>query len=214
MNEMEKKQVMKDVLGAKYHSVGQHFSLYSRMADGLGHVNNALSFAELIPALNCYLSGALASKVVSNASFIGILMFPFEQIVNLINANETGFRMYSYRAIAYSITAWAFEKPIPNGSKRTLDNLQSGSGPVVRDHAKLAQYHKVWSDTANQVVRRLEETCRAKNIPKNDLKMVFRALGRGNAQQLCKELLLSFEGQFGHTTKHIWRSNCNWAYPM
>lgn len=186
MNELEKKKVLQDVLVASYSSVGARFSVFSRLADGLGNVNNALSFAELIPALNSYLSGAVASKVMGGASFACILLFPFEQLINLINANESGNRMYCYRSIAYTITAWSFGRPIPNGSPRTLNNLQSGSGPVVRDHAALAKYHKVWTETAGNVVRSLDNICLAQKIAKSQLKMIFQAFGNGNPPSIAK----------------------------
>lgn len=213
LSDDEKKIILKQYLGPNYHSVGQHFQVFSKMIDGLGHVNDAIGFAELIPALNSYLSGPVVSRILSGGSFVGILLFPVQQLINLLNANETGYRMYSYRAISYSITAWAFNKPIPSQSPRVISNLRSGSGPVAHSHNMMARYHKVWWETANSVVNQLNKTCIEKNIQKPHLKAIFRALGEGRPEVLSRLILTGFEDEFGHTTKHIWRSTYSTVYP-
>ena len=84
--------------------------------NGLGTFNGALTFAELLPTLSTWLSGAAITSITSAAAFSGTILFPFLQAINLINANETGLRPYSYRAISYTITAWAFDKVNPMSS--------------------------------------------------------------------------------------------------
>jgi len=75
-------------LGANHSATGQHFQLYSEMITGLGYVNDAASFAELLPALSSWLSGARVATITSTASFAGVLLFPLQQLINLINANK------------------------------------------------------------------------------------------------------------------------------
>lgn len=80
-----------------------------------------------------------------------------------MNANETGLRAYSYRAISYAITAWSFDKLKPTLSPRILSNLTSGSYTTTKD---VSEYHKVWRETLISVITQLELICLQKNIKK------------------------------------------------
>ncbi len=214
LSDSEKKQIIQQVLGAEYHSVGNHFPVFSKVADRLGDFNNIVSFAELVPTLSTYLSGGSTAAVLSGASFAGILLFPVQQIIGLVNANEIGFQMYSYRAIAYAITSWAFDRPMLSGSQRILANQRSNSGSVVFSHEAKAKYHIVWSQTSTKVVNQLNVLCQQKNISKVHLQIIFKALGDGRPGQLSKLILEGFEKEFGHTTKHIWKSLYSVLYPQ
>lgn len=152
LTDHEKKELIRQTLRNSNSAVGNHFPAFSKMIDGLGHVNDALSVAELIPTLNIYLSGTAVGAFYSGASFAGILLFPVQQIINLINANETGFRMYSYRAISYAITAWAFDKPVVSQSPRIILNLKTGPGSVAKTHNELAAYHQVWWESSTNAI--------------------------------------------------------------
>jgi hypothetical protein len=129
LNDQEKKEILTSILGANHNAVGKHFPIFSDMMSGVGNFNDAVSFAELVPALDAWLSVSMVSSITSAASFAGILLFPVQQIINVINANETGLRAYSYRAISYAITAWAFDKPKPMSSPQILSNIRRG--PIV-----------------------------------------------------------------------------------
>ncbi len=181
------------------------------MIDGLGNANDALSFAELIPSLNTFLSSSSAmSSVISGASFAGILLFPVAQLINLVNANQTGQRMYSYRSIAYTITAWSFAKPIPTQSARVMRNISSGS--IQKSSAEKMEYQTVWRNTSKSVVDKLNLTCSQKSIPKPHLQAIFRALGSGQMDKLCLMILEGFEKEFSPTTKNIWKSTYSIRY--
>jgi len=214
LTDKEKKELIKKTLEDSTLATGNHFPAFSKMMDGLGHVNDALSLAELIPALNVYLSGTVVGTFASGASFAGYILFPFQQIINLINANETGFLMYSYRAISYAITAWSFDKPVLSKSTRTISNLKSGSISVVKSHNDLAIYHKTWWEASTKTINGLKNTCIERNIQPNHLKAIFKSFGDGKPEKLCHLLLTGFESQFGHTTKHIWRSTYSIVYPQ
>jgi len=47
--------------------------------------------------------------------------------------------MYAYRAIAYTLTAWAFNKPLPQSSNKLLLNIREGGvvAQVVLYYLKL-----------------------------------------------------------------------------
>lgn len=210
MTDAEKKKIIRDVLGANHNAVGNHFPIFSEMMNGLGTFNDVISFAELIPALNGWLSGSVVSSVVSKASFAGILLFPFQQMINLVNANETGLRAYSYRAISYSVTAWSFNRPMPLSSPQIISNINSGPYRSTRSND---EYHKVWRETSFSVIRRIELVCLQKKINKEHLKLVFKALGQGSAEKLSVLILQGFENEFSSVSRHIWASNYSVAYP-
>lgn len=149
------------------------------MMNGLGTFNDTLTFTELVPTLNRWVSGTAVGSISSTAAFAGIILFPFQQMINIINANETGLRSYSYRAISYAITAWAFDKLKPISSPRIISNLSSGPYTTTVD---VSEYHKVWRETLISVITQLELTCLQKNIKKQYLKSVFKALGQGSPE--------------------------------
>lgn len=210
LSDQEKKDIIKSILGANHSAVGKHFPIFSEMMNGLGTFNDALTFAELLPTLSTWLSGAAVASITSAAAFSGTILFPFQQAINVINANETGLRAYSYRAISYTITAWAFDKLKPISSPRILSNLTSGPYTTTKD---VSEYHKVWRETLISVITQLELTCLQKNIKKQYLKSVFKALGQGSPEKLSVLILKGFEKEFSHVAKHIWVSNYSVAFP-
>ena len=210
LSDQEKKEIIKGILGANHNAVGNHFPIFSEMMNGLGTFNDVLTFAELLPTLSTWLSGAAVTSITSAAAFSGTILFPFQQAINLINANETGLRAYSYRAISYTITAWAFDKVNPMSSPRILSNINSGPYPSTKSND---EYHKVWRETLISVLMKLELICIQKKIKKQHLKTVFKALGQGSPEKLSVLILKGFEKEFGHTAKNIWVSNYSVKFP-
>jgi hypothetical protein len=210
LTDAEKKEIIKNILGVNHHAIGKNYPIFSEMMNGLGTFNDALSFAELLPVLNTWISGSVASSVVSTASFFGVILFPFQQMINLINANEIGLRSYSYRAISYTITAWAFNKQIPISSPQVLINITSG--PIVS--TKTAnEYNKIWRETSVNVAQKLEQVCLQKRINKKHIKAVFKALGQGKPEVLSILILKGFEKEFSPVSRHIWKSNYSIKFP-
>lgn len=211
LSEAEKKEIIKSILGANHSATGQHFQLFSEMITGLGYVNDAASFAELLPALSSWLSGARVSTITSTASFAGVLLFPLQQLINLINANETGLRFYSYRAISYTITAWAFDKPRPLSSPQIMFNVRNGPYTEVQGKSR---YGQVWQETAFSVTNKIKQTCLQKKINEKNMKTIFKALSKGKPESLSLLILQGFENEFSHITKGMWKSNYNVLYPQ
>ncbi len=212
MSDVEKKEIIKDILGTNHNAVGKHFSIFSEMMDGVGMLNDVLSFAELIPALNTWLSGSIVAPIASVASFSGVmLLFPFQQMINLINANETGLRGYSYRAISYTITAWTFDEPRPISSPTILFNITTGPYTSTKDSDR---YDKIWMETSISVITKLEQVCLQEKINKLHLKTAFKALGQGSPTNLSLMILKGFEKEFSHVTQHIWASNYSITFPQ
>ena len=131
-------------------------------------------------------------------------------MINVVNANETGLRSYSYRAISFAITAWAFDKPTPMSSPMILSNLKKGPYTATKS---FDEYHKVWRETTASVIRQIDMVCLQKKINKKHLKSVFKALGGGKPEGLSVLILKGFEKEFSSVSKRIWESNYTVYYP-
>jgi len=212
LSDEEKKKIIQDVLGKNTSAIGKNFPLFSALADELGNINDVLSFAELVPSLNSLLSGTIASTVLSTASFVGVLLFPFVQLVNIINAYQIGHRMYSYRCVAYTITSWAFDKPKVTGSARVLSNINNG--PIQARQSATKEYNKLWQETSFKVVDNLNAVSVQKKIPVNHLKAIFRVLVSNQPDRFCESILTQFEKEFDSNTRNIWKSNYKIRYPQ
>lgn len=211
LSEVKKKEIIRSILGANHSAASQHFQLFSELMTGLGYVNDTASFAELLPALSSWMSGARMSAITSTAYFAGVMLFPLQQLINLINANETGLRFYSYRAISYAITAWAFDKPRPLSSPQIMLNVRKGPYTEVQGENR---YNQVWQETVFSVTNKIKQTCLQKKINEKHMKIIFKALCKENPQNLSLLILKGFENEFSHITKGMWKSNYNVLYPQ
>jgi len=212
LTDEEKRKTIKDVLGKDSTAVGKNFLLFSALADNLSTANDILSFAELVPSFNSLLSGTVASTAVSTVSFVGILLLPFVQLINIINAYQIGHRMYSYRCVAYTITSWVFDKPKVPGSARILSNINSG--PIQKRQSATKEYNKLWLETSLNVLNNLSAISTQKKIPIAHMKAIFRALSGNKADKLCESVLIHFEKDFDSNTRNIWKSNYKIRYPQ
>lgn len=210
LSESEKNEVIRKVLGANHNAVGQHLQLFSDLNTGLGYVNDTVSFAELLPALSSWISSTRMTAITSTASFAGVLLFPLQQLINLINANETGLRFYSYRAISYTITAWAFDKSKPLSSPQIMLNIRKGPYTDVQGESR---YNQVWQETTFSVSNKIKQICLQNKINEKHMKTIFKALSKGNPQGLSLLLLKGFENEFSYITKEMWKSNYKVLYP-
>ena len=212
LTDEEKRKIIQDVLGKDSNALGKNFPMFSTLADYLSTTNDVLSFAELLPSFNSLLSGAVTSTVISTASFAGILLFPFIQLINIINAYQIGHRMYSYRCVAYTITSWAFDMPKVPGSNRVLSNINSG--PIQKHQSATKEYNKLWQETSLKVINNLNVVSAQKKIPITHLKAIFRALSGNQPDKLCESILIDFEKNFDSNTRNIWKSNYKIRYPQ
>lgn len=210
LSDSEKKQLLEDIFGKDHSSAGKNFPVYSKLIDKLDKFNDIVALAELLPGVNALLSGPGISAVISHASFIGLIFFPFSQIVNVINAREAGHKLYSYRCIAYTITAWSFCHPIPTESATILKNMYAG--PVVQKKGTDAEYADVWKKTSNNVLKHIQNIAIIKSIPLKNLQLIFRAMGNNDPQKLCLEILQSFESKLTYPQKLVWKSNYKIPY--
>lgn len=212
LTDKEKVDLLREILGEKYSSVGNNLPLLKNAIDTIGYIDTSFSAAQLIPYVNTIMtSSRLMVFVGSSASFISIFLFPVAAMISVINAYQVGQQMYAYRAIAYTLTAWAFNKPIPTSSQRILMNIRQGG--LVADQSAVAEYRKVWENVSRSVLTKVEIELRVKNIPKEAMQIVLRAAANNNEQALCILIMKGFESKLSNIANITWKRNYNIRYP-
>ena len=212
LTDKEKVDLLREILGEKYSAVGNNLPLLKNAIDTIGYIDTSFSAAQLIPYVNTVItSSRLMAFVGSGASFISIFLFPVATMINVINAYQVGHQMYAYRAIAYTLTAWAFNKPIPNSSQRILLNIRSGG--LVANLSAVTEYKKVWENTSRAVLSKIDIELRLKNIPKDAMKVVLRSSANNNEQVLCELIMKGFESKMSNITNLTWKRNYGIRFP-
>lgn len=212
LSRKEKEDLIKEILGNNYKTSRDNFSLLSLVIDYVGKADDALTLAELLPIANTlFRSGSFLSIVSSGAAIFSIAAFPVDSMIKVLNAYQSGHRMYSYRAIAYTLTAWAFNKPTPQQSLRILHNLRSGG--VVRDKYIVKEYKIAWRKTSISVITKLNTTISSGKNYEKSVKIILRAIANNNEQKLCLLILKGFESKFTSIEKPIWKSRYSISYP-
>lgn len=208
----EKEELIREVLGHKFNNAGNNLPVLKTIIDGIGHVDNVFTVAELITFSNALLTGSRFFTVLANgASVLSIFLSPVAHLITIINAWQTGHKMYAYRAIAYTLTAWAFNKPIPKSSFTVLSNLRTGQ--PVRKGTVIQEYNQVWQESSSKVLMKVQAGTIAKNVPKEAVKIILRALANNNPQKLCEMLLRGVEDQFETIPRFSWKANYKIRFP-
>lgn len=207
----EKEELLKDILGRDYTTAGNNLPVLRNLIDKIGYVDTAFTVAELVPLLNTILAIRIFSIVASGASIISVFLFPIAALISIINAYEAGRRMYSYRAVAYALTSWAFNKPVLNSSQRILLQIRTGF-PMVPVQ-EITEYEEVWKKTSQDVLNKINAIPIENNIPKESLQVFFRLISDNNAQKLCDMLMKGFEKEFSFIEIKVWESNYSVRYP-
>lgn len=207
LTDKEKKDLLKELLGADYDTAGRNLPALSKVIGYVGDANDFFSLAELIPKVNVILTNSRVLSVVSSgASIFSIIMFPVSTMISIINAYQSGLRMYSYRAVAYTITAWIFDKPIPTSSKTIIRNARH-SAPV-RPASEIQEMHDTWKKTSQSAIAELNNFLLVNNIPKDIFKILFRSLSDNNEQKLCEIIMKGYDSNISSFhVKQVWQSN-------
>jgi hypothetical protein len=212
LSDKEKEELLKQVLGQEYSKAGKNLPVLKNAIDVIGKIDDTLSFAELIPAIETVLAGSrILSFVATGASTISIFLFPVASMIDVINAYQVGHRMYALRCVAYTITSWAFDKAVPSSSVRILNNLRN-SAPVAKP-STIQEYNRLWTKTSNDTIVKINSELAAKNISKKILKISMRALGKNNPVLLCDLIMKGFENKFSPIVLLTWKSNYSIKYP-
>lgn len=211
LTDKEKDDLLKEVLGQDYATAGNNLPLLKGMIDKIGKIDNLFTITELLPIVNRILSIRIFSFLATGASVVSIFLLPISAMISIINGCQLSRKMYSYRAIAYALTSWAFDKPILTSSKRIM--LQAKTGMPRVDAKELIEYEKSWKKASQDVVNKMNTIAISNNIPKEAIKIFLRAIADNNEQKLCEILLKGFEKEFNTTVVNIWKSNYKIRYP-
>ncbi len=212
LSEKEKEAILREILGKDYTSVGNNLPVLKNVIDIVGHVDTTFTLAELIPIINSTLAGSRIIVLVSSgASVFSIFMFPVAAMISVINAYQVGYKMYAFRSIAYTFTAFAFNKPIPRSSRKILWNMSRGI--VIAKKDEIVKHHEIWAQTSKKVITKLNSDLLSKNIPKDAMEILLRAIANDNEQKLCELILKGFEKELPSTARMVWRSNYSVKFP-
>ena len=211
LTDKEKDDLLKEVLGQDYATAGNNLPLLKGVIDKIGNIDNLFTITELLPIVNRILSIRIFSFMATGASVLSIFLLPISAMINIINGYQISRRMYSYRAIAYALTSWAFNKPILTGSKKIIFQAKTGTPKV--SPKELIEEEKAWRKSSQDVVNKMNTIAISNNIPKEAIKIFLRAIADNNEQKLCEILLKGFEKEFNTTVVNIWKSNYKVRYP-
>ncbi len=206
----EKKKIIIAALKADFNLNGEHLKVLTNVMGKIGYIDDALTLAEIAGFIT---EGTLVASVASTIGVITLFFGPIAGIIALINANETGERLYGMRAVAYTMTAWAFSDAIPNSSGRIIQNLGQGFPVVTPD--KMIRYHNAWEKASRAMLNHLAATTGRGNISKKSMQILLMALGNNDRGQLSLEVLKGFEKQVGgYAETLVWKSNYKILYPQ
>lgn len=213
LSDQQKRELIHDFVGEDVFLTGQQFSAFSKVVDYIGKVDDTLTFAEFIPAVAATLRSPLIRAVSSGSTFLSIFLFPFDSMIKLINANQTGEMIYAYRGAAYTVSAWAYSQPIPKKSRTVLD-----FGSILHPtHEQLKrrrrEYDAAWTKASSSALGSVKSFARTHKLQEDGIKMVLRALSDGDAGKLSVMLMKGFEDKVPVSARNIYRSNYSTRYP-
>lgn len=213
LSQQQRDDLLKQILGQDYATSGENLPILSKVIGYISNTSDMASVAELIPVLNTALSNSRLFMIVSSsASILSILLFPVGAMINIIDAYQVGIKMYSFRALAYTITAWAYNQPIPSSSPTIIRNSRTRA--PVSTEKQIEEKHRAWRRASDSVINELNKVCEANNMKPEDLKLLLRAMSDGDDKKLCDTLLRGYEGEFREfASRAVWISNYTVRYP-
>lgn len=207
LTDKEKDILLKEILGRDYAAAGNNLPILKKVIGLVGNASDTFALIEIIPKINVVLTGSrMLTAVAASTSVFSILMFPVAGMISIINAYQSGIKMYSYRAIAYTITAWAFEKPIPISSQRFIYNARHTA--PVSPMSEINEMHNAWKKASQSVLKEIDNHLQVNNFSKEVFKILLRAMGDNNELKLCELLLKGYESKFSSFhAKAVWKSH-------
>jgi hypothetical protein len=213
---LDNKQIdtlIKEILAKNNISIGNRLAIFSNIYTNVDNADKGFSFAQLFRFADTLITNSRFLTVVAeSASTLSIFLEPVADMISVINAWESGRRMYAFRAIAYTVTAWSFNQPVPTGSQVVLGNLTTGI--LAKPRSELLEYNKIWKETSRKVLLQLESSASMLNVPKDAVKIIMQGIGKNDPRTLCKMLLKGLEVQLQPIPRISWKSGYNILYPF
>jgi len=212
VSDKEKLSIIKDILGKNYIITSHNYPILSSVIDNIERADTAFTLAELLPITNSLITGsAFISMTVSGTAILSIALIPVGSMIKIIEALQTGHKLYSFRAAAYAVTAWAFSKPIPGSSPKILFNIRNGD--YVKEPEAVEEYKLLWAKSAKHTIQYIQGRLAVKNLQKKQLQFILQSIGNGEEKKLCLMLLKGFESKMTSFDKMVWKSNYSIVYP-
>jgi hypothetical protein len=195
LSSSQKKDLIKDTLAHDFHLRGDHLAVLGKAIDIIGYADNAMSLAEIAGLIA---EGGILSGAATATSLVSTILFPVGGAIALVNAFEAGVRLATMAAVAYTITAWAFNDPIPELPARVQRNVQASFANEI------SAYQEAWKDASSATLRRLREmVAQRPGTSEKSFRVLFRAIGDDNRQILCGALLKGFEKNLTNVEKQV-----------
>jgi hypothetical protein len=193
----EKKALTKNTLANDFRLSGHQLELLDKSITIVGYTDTAFSLTEIAGLIAKWSALAVAGTAVSYAN---LLLTPVGLTIAFINADNFSLRPIGMAAVAYTITAWAFDDPIPSGMPPSLHKQDHAVGRGTQT----SEYQASWQTATNATLRNLKEMV-AKNpdISEKSYKVVYRAVGNDDRKALCKILLGEFAKEVNDLGKII-----------
>jgi predicted RNA-binding protein len=204
LTDAEKKKIILDTLQSDFELRGENLKVLSSAIDILGKTGDVMSLLEIATALE---TSATFATISGNVGLIATLLSPLANIAAVMNAHEAGERMYGLRAVAYTIVAWAFDKPIPQSSPKIMYRLKHDPAESI------ARRKKAWMNASKSALVALRAEAKKRKVNENSLKLLYRALGQDNAKTLCLSIMKGLESKLSPIEKITWNGNLKVLYP-
>jgi len=204
ITDAEKKRITVEALKHDFNVPGNYWDFLGVAADYVGYASQGAEFLAIMVKL---LGGA--------ADALGLIAVPFEIIGNTIdwaNAGDAGVRLYGLRAVAYAITAFAFDEPIPQSSPEIRRNYLPNSS-----RAQMERLDRFWQTCSSAANSEMERWARSNGGLKN-WKATLRAVGNGRSNELSLALMKHQEKEMLHdmpgwqAVLEMWRRNYSVLY--
>ena len=213
MSDKEKDDLLKQVLGQEYYKAGNNLPILKKVIGYISDTSDIATLAEIIPVLNSALANSRVLSIISSgATVFSIILFPIGVLINITNAYQLGIKMYSYRAIAYTITAWAYNLPIPTSSPKIISNSKT-KFPVAPSK-EIEEKNLAWKKSSRSVIKEIDSFLFLNKISKDIFRLLLQSMSDGNQQKLCDMLMKGYENEFkDFHSKNVWKSNYSIKFP-
>jgi hypothetical protein len=190
MTDDEKRRITVQTLGQEFHLQGDRLKLLDKLSEWVGNADSALTVAEIAGLIA---EGTLAATASTAVGVANVILTPVGLTIAVLNAKETGFKLLGIASVAYTITAWAFDDPIPSRiPDRILQNNRS-SGESQKDLDSDAQ---AWKDASDAAVKAMDAKVaheRKRKIPKKIFQIALQGSADGDRNTLAKNLAAGLE---------------------
>lgn len=200
----EEKELIIETLKTDFNLRGENLKTIGKVLDYISYTDNALTLLEISSLLE---SSAAMAGGVATFSFIASIISPIGLFKNLLDANETGLKLYGLRAVAYTIASWAYDRAVPSGSNKIMLNI-SGSPLNIKE-----KYKKTWLEVSNNTIKSFKEKAIKEKVSEESLKLLFRSISNDSPRNLCFLLMSEMTKDLSAIEKVYWKAEIKTLYP-